>query len=149
MQIHEIKRVHPNKSPRRIGRGGVHGKTSGRGTKGQNARAGHKKRPELRDIIKKLPKKRGYGKNRAKSVISSKMKPAVVNIGALEAVFDTGTVITPVLLVEKRLVRKQKGVTPEVKVLGNGEVTKKFTFTGCTVSASAKAKIEKAGGKTS
>jgi len=44
-----------------VGRGGKRGKTAGRGTKGQNARAGRKKRPELRDIIKKLPKRRGYG----------------------------------------------------------------------------------------
>lgn len=149
MQIHDIKRVHPNKRPKRVGRGGVHGKTSGRGTKGQNSRAGHKKRPELRDIIKKLPKKRGYGKNRAKSVISSALKAAVVNVGVLEKHFDAGVEVTPIALVEKRLVRKQKGKVPEVKILGTGDVTKKIVITGCTVSASAKEKIEKAGGKVS
>ncbi len=60
MQINELKRVHKNKKDRLIGRGGKHAKTSGRGGKGQTARAGNKRRPELRDIIKKLPKLRGY-----------------------------------------------------------------------------------------
>ncbi len=60
MQIHELKRQHKNKKDRIVGRGGKHAKTSGRGGKGQTARAGNKRRPELRDIIKKLPKLRGY-----------------------------------------------------------------------------------------
>lgn len=60
MQINELKRVHKNRKDRVIGRGGKHAKTSGRGGKGQTARAGNKRRPELRDIIKKLPKLRGY-----------------------------------------------------------------------------------------
>lgn len=60
MQIHNLKRVHKNKRDRLVGRGGKHAKTSGRGGKGQTARAGNKRRPELRDIIKKLPKNRGY-----------------------------------------------------------------------------------------
>ena len=60
MQIHNLKRVHQNKKDRIVGRGGKHAKTSGRGGKGQTARAGNKRRPELRDIIKKLPKNRGY-----------------------------------------------------------------------------------------
>ncbi|OGI91481.1 hypothetical protein A2933_01940 [Candidatus Nomurabacteria bacterium RIFCSPLOWO2_01_FULL_46_18] len=60
MQIHNLKRNHPNKKDRIVGRGGKHAKTSGRGGKGQTARAGNKRRPELRDIIKKLPKKRGF-----------------------------------------------------------------------------------------
>lgn len=60
MQIHNLKRQHKNKKDRIVGRGGKHAKTSGRGGKGQTARAGNKRRPELRDIIKKLPKKRGY-----------------------------------------------------------------------------------------
>lgn len=146
MQIHNIKRAHPNKKARTVGRGGVHGKTSGRGTKGQNARAGHKKRPELRDIIKKFPKKRGYGKNRAMSVISSRAKAQAVNISVLEKAF-TGGEITPTTLAEKHLVKKLGGKLPEVKILGDGEVTKKFQVSGCGVSASAKEKIEKAGGK--
>lgn len=60
MQIHNLKRLHNNKRDRIIGRGGKHAKTSGRGGKGQTARSGNKRRPELRDIIKKLPKNRGY-----------------------------------------------------------------------------------------
>lgn len=60
MQIHTLKRTHKNKKDRIVGRGGKHAKTSGRGGKGQTARAGNKRRPELRDIIKKLPKMRGY-----------------------------------------------------------------------------------------
>lgn len=60
MQIHDLKRKHKNKKDRLVGRGGKHAKTSGRGGKGQTARAGNKRRPELRDIIKKLPKNRGY-----------------------------------------------------------------------------------------
>lgn len=60
MQIHELKRQNKNKKDRIVGRGGKHAKTSGRGGKGQTARAGNKRRPELRDIIKKLPKLRGY-----------------------------------------------------------------------------------------
>ena len=60
MQIHNLKRQYKNKTDRIVGRGGKHAKTSGRGGKGQTARAGNKRRPELRDIIKKLPKNRGY-----------------------------------------------------------------------------------------
>ena len=60
MQIHNLKRQHKNKKDRIVGRGGKHAKTSGRGGKGQTARAGNKRRPEMRDIIKKLPKRRGY-----------------------------------------------------------------------------------------
>ena len=72
MQIHNLKRQHKNKKDRLVGRGGKHAKTSGRGGKGQTARAGNKRRPELRDIIKKLPKNRGYRfKSRKKPFILS------------------------------------------------------------------------------
>lgn len=76
MQIHNLKREHKNKKDRLVGRGGKHAKTSGRGGKGQTARAGNKRRPELRDIIKKLPKKRGYKFNsiKKKEVIIEKEK---------------------------------------------------------------------------
>lgn len=67
MQLHLLKRKTPNKKSKQVGRGGTRGKTSGRGTKGQNARAGRKKRPELRDFIKRVPKLRGRGKNSLKS----------------------------------------------------------------------------------
>ena len=68
MQINNLKRVHKNKKDRIVGRGGKHAKTSGRGGKGQTARAGNKRRPELRDIIKKLPKNRGYSFKSIRSV---------------------------------------------------------------------------------
>lgn len=75
MQIHNLKRQHKNKKDRLVGRGGKHAKTSGRGGKGQTARAGNKRRPELRDIIKKLPKNRGYSfKSIEKSFMVDKNK---------------------------------------------------------------------------
>ncbi len=67
MQFHTLKRKTKNKKSRQVGRGGKRGKTAGRGTKGQNARAGHKKRPELRNIIKRIPKLRGRGRSSLKS----------------------------------------------------------------------------------
>lgn len=67
MQFHNLQAKTKRKHARQVGRGGTRGKTSGRGTKGQNARAGHKKRPELRDIIKRIPKLRGRGKSSLKS----------------------------------------------------------------------------------
>lgn len=67
MQFHNLKSKTKRKYPKQVGRGGTRGKTSGRGTKGQNARAGHKKRPELRDVIKRVPKLRGRGKSSFKS----------------------------------------------------------------------------------
>lgn len=146
MQIHEIKRVHPNKKARRIGRGTTRGKTSGRGTKGQKARAGHKMRPELRDVIKKLPKLRGHGKNRARTVDSSIVKPVNVTLAAIEKTFDTGASVTPATLLEKKLIRASKGKLPQVKILSTGEITKKVSVSKCLLSASAKAKIDKAGG---
>ncbi|MDP3763076.1 MAG: uL15 family ribosomal protein [bacterium] len=67
MQFHNLKAKTERKYARQVGRGGTRGKTSGRGTKGQNARAGRKKRPEMRDIIKRIPKLRGRGKSSLKS----------------------------------------------------------------------------------
>lgn len=67
MQFHTLQAKTKRKTSRQVGRGGKRGKTSGRGTKGQNARAGRKKRPELRDIIKRIPKLRGRGKSSLKS----------------------------------------------------------------------------------
>lgn len=67
MQFHNLRSRTKRKRARQVGRGGRRGKTSGRGTKGQNARAGRKKRPEIRDIIKRIPKLRGRGKSGLKS----------------------------------------------------------------------------------
>ena len=140
MQLHELKRKTPNQAQKRVGRGGGRGKTAGRGTKGQKARAGHSIMPAIREILKKLPKRRGYAQ---KSIES---KPSVVNIDAIETAFKSGDAVNPKTLLERGMIRGPKGVTPMVKILGNGEVTKKFTVSGCAISGSAKEKIEKAGG---
>jgi large subunit ribosomal protein L15 len=126
-----------------VGRGGKRGKTSGRGTKGQNARSGHKKRPELRDFIKRIPKLRGRGVNSNKTI---ETKPIVVNLGDIESTFDAGSTISPKTLLEKKLISTIDGKTPRVKILSNGEVTKKFIIENCKVSKQVKEKIEKAGG---
>jgi large subunit ribosomal protein L15 len=140
MQLHDLKKHSSHRAKRQIGRGGKRGTTSGRGTKGQKARAGNKRRPEMRDIIKKLPKLRGY---RFKPV---SVKPMVVNLATLDKVFKAGEVITPTVLMVKKLIKRERGQMPIVKVLGTGELTKKLTIEGCLFSTSAQTKIEKAGG---
>jgi len=60
MQIHQIKTIHKEKEPKRVGRGGKRGTYCGRGGKGQTARAGHKMQPVIRELIKRYPKLRGY-----------------------------------------------------------------------------------------
>ncbi|HVV15135.1 MAG TPA: 50S ribosomal protein L15 [Candidatus Paceibacterota bacterium] len=142
MQLHELKRATPNKSEKRVGRGGGRGKTSGRGTKGQKARAGHSIMPAIREQLKKLPKLRGRGIGGLRSI---KDKPSVVNVALLEKMFAPGDTITPKVLIERGAVRE----TGVVKILGDGELTKKLTISGCSVSGSARAKIEKAGGSVS
>ena len=77
MQFHTLKSKTKRKRSRQVGRGGTRGKTAGRGTKGQNARAGRKKRPELRDFIKRVPKLRGRGKSSLKS-FKTKLKGATL-----------------------------------------------------------------------
>ena len=139
MQLNTLKRKNPNRKARLVGRGGTRGKTSGRGGKGQTARAGNKRRPQMRDIIKKLPKLRGY---RFNSTVS-KFSP--VNVGALN-VFTKGETVNPETLFAKKLVRKSGGVFPKVKILGTGELSVNLTIENCKVSTSAKEKIEKAGG---
>ncbi len=143
MQTNQLKRNHPNIKRMIVARGGKRGKTSGRGGKGQSARAGNKRRPEWRDIIKQLPKLRGRGVNQHKSI---QTKPAIVNVGLLEEMFSAGDKINPTILVEKFVIKTFSGNTPSVKILGDGELTKKLVITGCLVSESAKVKIEKVGG---
>lgn len=143
MQRHNLKRQHQNKKGRQIGRGGTRGKTSGRGTKGQNARAGHKKRPELRDFIKRIPKLRGRGKNLNTSI---ETKPKVLSLSVISAKFSTGEVVSLKTLAEKGLISTKKGILPKVKILG-GNTDKALTIFGLSTSASAKSVIEKAGGK--
>lgn len=146
MQLHNLKRKTANKTSKRVGRGGKRGKTSGRGTKGQKARAGHRIRPEFRDMIQKLPKRRGYGKHRADSINDNRVKPFPVNLAVLEAVFNAGDAVTPQTLVAKKVLRAREGNNPIVKILGTGVLTKKLLVSGVTVSSTARASIEKAGG---
>ncbi len=142
--LHTIKQKRKTKSKKRIARGGKRGATSGKGTKGQKSRAGHRIRPAERDLIKKIPKLRGRGKNTFKSIRSKK---APVNLNDLEKMFSSGDIINPKVLIEKGLVMKRGSVIPVVKILATGILTKKFTVQGCHVSASAKIKIEKASGE--
>ena len=144
MQLHELKPTKKRVGVKRIGRGGKRGKTSGRGHKGQKARAGNSTRPEMREIIKKLPKLRGHGTNRARTVNADKVVPTVINVATLEK-FD-GTDVSPKTLVAAGLIASRRKKAPVVKILGNGELTKKLTVTGCLVSKAAQEKIEKAGG---
>ncbi|MBP6908442.1 MAG: 50S ribosomal protein L15 [Candidatus Pacebacteria bacterium] len=139
MQLHTVKREHPNKKARLVGRGGTRGKQSGRGGKGQTARAGNKRRPQMRDIIKKIPKLRGYRFN------SPSTKATAVNVSALN-VFASGATVSPATLLEMNLIRRKGGALPTVKVLGTGDITVAVTVTGCLVSTVARTKIEKAGG---
>ena len=145
MQLHEMKRQRANRRSRRVGRGGKRGKTSGRGHKGQNARAGSKRRPEWRDIIKKFPKRRGYGKNRSRTVVP-KHAIAGVNLGTLSERFKDGDIITPRVLVSAGIINRISGRIPLVKILGNGDLSKKLTFTKVRLSAVAKEKVAKGGG---
>jgi large subunit ribosomal protein L15 len=140
MQLHDIKIKNRNKKPKRVGRGGKRGTYSGRGLKGQKARAGRKLRPEIRDIIKKLPKKRGY------KTPSFKIKPRPVNLGLIEKLFEDGSKVNPIQLLKAGAVKRVKGKLPKVKILGSGELKKKVEISNCQFSALAKEKIEKAGG---
>ncbi len=139
MQLDSLKREHPNKKARLVGRGGTRGKTSGRGGKGQTARAGNKRRPQMRDIIKKIPKLRGYKFN------SPSIKATPVNLNSLN-VFAAGETVSPTTLFAKGLIRRTNGKLPAVKILATGDITVKITVVDCITSTTAKEKIEKAGG---
>ena len=149
MQLHSISPRTKNKKNPPVGRGGKRGKTSGRGGKGQTARAGHKIRPEVRDLIKKLPKRRGHGKNRARTVRTNRIATSAVNLSMLEANYKAGETVSPATLLAKGLVRRAKGRAPMVKILGTGSLTKALIVDGCTISATALAAFTKAGGTQS
>ncbi len=145
MQTNTLAPKTPRTTSARVGRGGKRGKTSGRGTKGQNARAGHKKRPEMRDLIKKMPKLRGHGKNRSRTVrVKDSYTP--VNLSALEACFTAGDIVNPETLYRAGLVKARGGKVSYVKLLGSGTLTKALKVSDCSYSATAKAAIEAAGG---
>lgn len=125
---------------KRLGRGNAsgHGTYSGKGQKGQRARSG-KGRERLRRIgMKKLlqstPKVRGFRSMYARALVT--------NVGDIDRLFASGSVVTPRALRAAGLVRGDG----TVKILGEGSLTKKITLRGCVVSASAKTKIEKVGG---
>lgn len=146
MQLHQLQRKTAREVAKRIGRGGKRGKTSGAGGKGQTARAGGRPRPEMRDIIKRIPKLRGHGKNRARTVNAERVLPTVVNLSVIEAVFTTGDTVSPQTLVAKHIISPQKGKVLPIKILGTGTLTKKITLSGCVYSRSVKEKIERVGG---
>jgi len=142
MSLHEIhKGVHKHKKLKRYGRGigSGRGKTSGKGHKGQIARAGYKALPIWQGggspLVRRVPK-RGFTNIFGVTV-------AEVNIGDLEELFEAGEKVTPEALKEKGIVKRRYDV---LKVLGDGELTKKLTVSAHRFSASAKEKIEKAGG---
>ena len=122
------------------GTGSGNGKTAGKGHKGQNARSGGGVRPGFEGgqlpLYRKLPK-RGFNNKFA-------VNYATVNVSALN-VFEDGAIVDLATLVEKKIVRKP---LDGLKVLGAGELTKKITVKATVFSATAKEKIEAAGGKT-
>ncbi len=143
MKLHELSPAPGSNTPCfRKGRGPAsgNGKTAGKGHKGQNARSGGGVRPGFEGgqipLYRKLPK-RGFKNRFAKNY-------ATVNVEALNR-FDNGAVIDAEALLAARLIRKE---LDGVKILGNGELTKKITVKAAVFSATAKEKIEAAGGKT-
>jgi ribosomal protein L15 len=94
-------------------------------------------------MIKRLPKLRGRGVNSNKTI---QVKPVPVNLTHLEA-FKSGEMVTPVTLASKKVIETIQGRYPRVKILSLGEITVALTVRDCEVSAGAKTKIEKAGGK--
>lgn len=143
MQIHDLfPAPGSRKSRKRVGRGNGsgHGSTAGRGDKGQNSRAGGGKGPGFEGgqnpMHMRLPKLPGFT-NR------NRVEYSVVNVSRLDAVFADGDVVTSEALVEKGVI---KSASELVKVLGDGEITKKLTVQVNKVSVPAKAKIEAAGG---
>jgi large subunit ribosomal protein L15 len=144
MKLHELKNV-PGAVHRRkrvgCGEGGGHGKTCGRGGKGQTARSGGSIRPGFEGgqmpLYRKLPR-RGFNRTRFRVAYE------IVNVGDLARLDTAVSEVTPALLAEHGLVRR--GDVP-VKVLGGGELTRAFKITASKFSGSARAKIEKAGGQ--
>jgi len=142
MKLHEIRpAAGSTTAPKRLGRGvgsGL-GKTSGKGHKGAKARSGGGKRPGFEGgqmpLYRRVPKK-GFTN-------IFRVEYATVNVGQLE-VFDNGAVVTADTLKEAGLVKK---FLDGVKILGNGELTKKITVEAAKFTEAARQKIEAAGGK--
>lgn len=139
MKLHELKPAEGSRKLRnRVGRGtsSGNGKTAGRGQKGQKARSKVRVGFEggQMPLFRRMPK-RGFKNINRKDY-------AIVNLETLNK-FEDGTEVTPALLVETRVVKDEKD---GIKVLGNGELTKKLTVKASKFSTSAKAAIEAAGG---
>ncbi|WP_281165958.1 50S ribosomal protein L15 [Liquorilactobacillus sicerae] len=140
MKLHELKANEGSRQVRnRVGRGtsSGNGKTAGRGQKGQKARGKVRLGFEggQMPLFRRMPK-RGF-----KNI--NRKEYAVVNLKMLDT-FEDGTEVTPTLLVEKKIVKNEKA---GVKVLGNGQLTKKLTVKANKFSAAAKEAIEAAGGQ--
>lgn len=144
--LHTLTPTKKRAQSRRVGRGGKRGKTSGRGHKGQKQHGGHGIRPALRDVIKKLPKRRGHGINRARTVNSGRAHAVPVNLSDLEQHFAKGETVTPKTLVEKGVITARGGKLPLVKILARGSITTAVSVESCMLSAAARAAIEAAGG---
>ncbi|QDU93192.1 50S ribosomal protein L15 [Lignipirellula cremea] len=143
MNIEEVHRgVQTNKHRRRIGRGpgSGSGKTAARGHKGAKSRAGYSRHPIFQGgampLVRRVPK-RGFNNKWALNV-------ATVNVSDLERAFEAGSEVNSDTL---RSLSVLKGSYDELKILGDGELTKKLKVTANRFSASAKEKIEKAGGE--
>jgi large subunit ribosomal protein L15 len=142
MKLNELQNLNAT-ARKRVGRGpgSGTGKTSGKGHKGQNARSGGGVRPGFEGgqlpLFRRLSK-RGFNNYEFRTVY------ATVNVGDLER-FEEGTTVTKELLIEVGLVKKE---LDGIKVLGNGELTKKLTVKADKFSSTAKAKIENVGGTT-
>lgn len=141
MQLHAISNAPGAVRPKKrvgCGESSGHGKTSGRGTKGQMSRSGHKRKATFEGgqmrLIRKIPK-RGFN-NPVKVVF------APVNLGDLNR-FDDGAEVTPQVLEQAGLIHD---ASKPVKVLGSGELSKKLTVKATAFSASAKEKIAALGG---
>ena len=142
MKLHELRAVPgATKAPKRKGRGTAtgQGKTAGRGMNGQKSRSGGGVRPGFEGgqmpLYRRIPK-RGFTNIFAKQIVS-------INVDRLN-IFENGTVVTPELLLETRVISKVKD---GVKILGNGTLEKSLTVQGCKMSKAAAEKIEAAGGK--
>lgn len=141
MQLHQIRfRL---KKRKRVGRGGKKGNYSGRGLKGQKSRAGRRIRPAVRDIILKLPKRRGFRN------IKIKREVFIVNLDDLDKKFDANEIVNFKALLSKKLLKIPKSVKSfKVKILGRGNLTKPLLFKPEFIfSDRALAKIEESGSK--
>lgn len=155
MQVHQLKKPKHLKSKRRVGRGGKRGTFSGRGVKGQKSRSGARIRPQILDYIARIPKlagttSKGQSKGfsvRGGGVMGKQAAPIfILNLGQLNKVVKTGDVVSPKYLVDNNLVKRYKGRFPKVKILGEGEISKKIIIDGISLSKSAYDKINAKGG---